>query len=81
MVIGSDLELLKIVLTIICREETHVQEEVIQDYIRRFANRYAIHACSLWSHSIMDGVVHYINNLLWIWSPSTLTTHWQNLPF
>ena len=63
MVIGSDLELLKIVLTIICREATHVQEEVIQDYIRRFANRYAIHACPIWSHSIMDGVVHYINNL------------------
>lgn len=39
MVIGSDLDILKIMLTVICREELHVQEDMVQDYIRRFANR------------------------------------------
>lgn len=40
MVICCDTKLLGVVLTIICREQTHAQEDVIQEYIRRFTNRY-----------------------------------------
>ena len=42
MVLDADLDLLHIVLTVLCREEAHVQEGLIQEYIARFANRYSM---------------------------------------
>ncbi|XP_067947444.1 DNA-dependent protein kinase catalytic subunit-like [Watersipora subatra] len=39
MVLSGDIELLKVVLSVLCREETHADEKLIQEYIDRFANR------------------------------------------